>query len=772
MFKKLFAVFIFCFLLIGDVSAYHRNESMNQKVDIWYNYFRVGKNLSDFFTLVNANPTKKYEAVFSQEVVTLTANREWPSNVVEISSDRGGGVTGNYTLTHTGQLLDIPKGSRFYGSGVTVTGNVSNDKIFSSWFDVVSGDGLDDSTGLQKLLDFADHAVIDGDYDISTQIDKTSGTTFKMTFDIGGKISLLSNFAPTGDLQTGSAVFLNNIPNVEVYNFQYDGNRASLGYTENIVHAALYILNATDNVKVKGGFLENSPGSGVRVKLSKNVNIEELVITNNMFHPINYDSCEKVYVKRNNIYGIGNQGTNVNIGGIGILGATCDYVWIEGNYIKNMSDTGTKTQESSEVYYLNNKVYDSGKDGIKVQSEGVGGVNAHLIGNTVDSIYYWRDDGSFLIGAIDFDNVILKDNILKGGSKATGTEDAIRITTGSQNNTNVTIEGNQAYGVVSAFMTINDVTGNLTVVDNQGDRPINLDDIFGDVKFNDNIVRFATYSTTEDNVQFISDARTIDFSNNTLEGGLRGLLLQPNSVDGNAIKINENIIRGTAEDGIRLANFSGVTSNIVSLSIMDNDFYDICRNNTATRAAIRFSNDKVNLSHLKIKDNNGYSLQIPGDRLIALQGSGTKIGLASFSENYFNGVVESVFDTGRIEQFASGGRTGATPTVGSYENGDIVMNSAPSGTEPIGWVCSTSGTFGTLTGVTGNITSGTVELTVNDASDLNLYQYINIAGVTGTKKIIKVDGTTITIDSSADATVSGASVSYQTPVFTNFGQLY
>ena len=65
-----------------------------------------------------------------------------------------------------------------------------------------------------------------------------------------------------------------------------------------------------------------------------------------------------------------------------------------------------------------------------------------------------------------------------------------------------------------------------------------------------------------------------------------------------------------------------------------------------------------------------------------------------------------------------------------------------------------------------------MSLTVNDASNLNVYQYINIVGVTGTKKIIKISGTTVTIDSSADATVSGASVSYQTPVFTKFGQLY
>ena len=725
--------------------------------------------VSDALTAIGANNA----TILIDSNYTVNETVSPPSNVsFKIINSGNFNLGGAYTFTFNNNFIDAPTNRHIFQGTGTYTGTLANNEVYPEWFGAV-GDGVtDDYTSIQTTLNIAERILFTKNYALSNQVTKTSGSKLTVVFNQSAIFTLLNTYNLTLDLQTSSVLFVNNIPDVEVYGFNVDGNKSGLGVTVNQVMCGVYVLSASNNVIIRGGNLSDLPGTGVRVKTSSNVVIEELVIKDNIFHGISIDDCDRAFISKNYVYGIGNQGTDITKGGIGILGADSNFVWIEKNYIENMSDTGTKTQESSDVWYINNYVKNVGKDGIKVQSESAGGINAHLIGNTVDNIFYWRDDGSFLIGAIDFDNVVIKNNILTGGSKATGTEDAIRVTTGSLNNNNVTIEGNQGYGVVSAFMTINDVAGNLTVVDNQGDRPVNLDDIFGDVIFNDNAVIFDTYSTSEDNVQFISNARSINFSNNILEGGLRGLLLQPNSADGRTIKINCNQISSTAEDGIRLANFSGSASSIVSLSINDNEFYDVCRNTTASRACIRFSNDDVVLSHLKIKDNIGYSLQIPGDRLIALQGSGTKIGLASFSKNYFNGVEENVFDTSRIEQFASGGRSGSIPTVGSYQNGDLVMNSTPSGTSPIGWVCSTSGTFGTLAGVTGSITSGTVSLTVNDASNLNVYQYINIVGVTGTKKIIKISGTTVTIDSSADATVSGASVSYQTPVFTKFGQLY
>jgi hypothetical protein len=111
-------------------------------------------------------------------------------------------------------------------------------------------------------------------------------------------------------------------------------------------------------------------------------------------------------------------------------------------------------------------------------------------------------------------------------------------------------------------------------------------------------------------------------------------------------------------------------------------------------------------------------------------------------------------------------RTSA-PISGTWSVGEQIhyWNTA-AGASP-GTQCTTAGTMGTLNSgsTTGSITSGTATLTVNSASGLSVGVYISIAGVTGTKIVTAISGTTITIDSNADATVSSAAVAYVNAVF-------
>ena len=100
----------------------------------------------------------------------------------------------------------------------------------------------------------------------------------------------------------------------------------------------------------------------------------------------------------------------------------------------------------------------------------------------------------------------------------------------------------------------------------------------------------------------------------------------------------------------------------------------------------------------------------------------------------------------------------------TYERGDVVWNSAPSPSGPIGQVCITSGTQSTLNGgaTTGSITNGTTELTVSASTGLAIGQHITISGVFGVKKIVGLAGLTVTIDAAADATVANAVVAIVT----------
>lgn len=109
------------------------------------------------------------------------------------------------------------------------------------------------------------------------------------------------------------------------------------------------------------------------------------------------------------------------------------------------------------------------------------------------------------------------------------------------------------------------------------------------------------------------------------------------------------------------------------------------------------------------------------------------------------------------------------PTAGTWLKGDRIDYREADAGAFTGVFCTTSGTNGTLSGVTGGISSGSNLLTVNTAADLEVGQYITIAGVSGVKRITALSGTNVTLDSNADATVAGAAVAYSPAVFKRFG---
>lgn len=112
----------------------------------------------------------------------------------------------------------------------------------------------------------------------------------------------------------------------------------------------------------------------------------------------------------------------------------------------------------------------------------------------------------------------------------------------------------------------------------------------------------------------------------------------------------------------------------------------------------------------------------------------------------------------------------AIPTTGQFWGlGDRVINAAPAAGGISDWRCATAGSFGTLTGVTGAITTGTKALALSgaNAAQVTIGTWITIAGVTAPKKVVGRSGGTATLDNNADATVSGAAVAFSPPGFTS-----
>lgn len=129
---------------------------------------------------------------------------------------------------------------------------------------------------------------------------------------------------------------------------------------------------------------------------------------------------------------------------------------------------------------------------------------------------------------------------------------------------------------------------------------------------------------------------------------------------------------------------------------------------------------------------------------------------------YYNGT--GTYNKSTIDEAAPAGAT--------WLQGDTVWNTVPASGGYSAWTCTAQGTLGTLVGVTGSINTGTATLTVNTASGLSVGTRITIAGVTGAKTVIGISGTTITLNSNADATVASATVAYSSATFVTSSPVY
>ena len=105
------------------------------------------------------------------------------------------------------------------------------------------------------------------------------------------------------------------------------------------------------------------------------------------------------------------------------------------------------------------------------------------------------------------------------------------------------------------------------------------------------------------------------------------------------------------------------------------------------------------------------------------------------------------------------------PTSGTfYKNQMLLRDSFVTGNS-LGWACKSSGTLGTLSGITASTTANSYAVTVNSTTGLSVGTHISIVGVTGTKAIVYITGTTVYLSTVANASVSNAAVAYVAPTF-------
>ena len=269
---------------------------------------------------------------------------------------------------------------------------------------------------------------------------------------------------------------------------------------------------------------------------------------------------------------------------------------------------------------------------------------------------------------------------------------------------------------------------------------------------------------------------TVRFINNDFIGGLITTNITDGILRGNELK------NGNASLGIQAIG----TNNI---AIEDNDIenMDLAPLYIAGPAASELKVGSVLNNRTKNNNlidsstvNNSFVYSNHVDELYIFGNSGVPTGPYQDRVFNINDCLKVSFDNnwtqggGTKYSFSSviaSNRLSTAPTGGTWYAEDLIQDSSPSAGSFIGWTTITTGTAGTLAGVTGGITNGTDQLTVNDASDLRVGQFLLIAGVTGAKQIKEIDGLVITISSNADATVAGAAVTFSAAVFKTYGAI-
>jgi hypothetical protein len=102
----------------------------------------------------------------------------------------------------------------------------------------------------------------------------------------------------------------------------------------------------------------------------------------------------------------------------------------------------------------------------------------------------------------------------------------------------------------------------------------------------------------------------------------------------------------------------------------------------------------------------------------------------------------------------------------THRKGQKYWNVDPGASQPTLYLVGQDGTRGTLSGVTGNIASGSSAMTVNDATNIFVGCYLSIAGAgaAGAALVARVNqvvGSAVTLDVNASTSVSGAAVTFR-----------
>jgi hypothetical protein len=227
------------------------------------------------------------------------------------------------------------------------------------------------------------------------------------------------------------------------------------------------------------------------------------------------------------------------------------------------------------------------------------------------------------------------------------------------------------------------------------------------------------------------------------------------SYTGNMVSLRGSTVASTPADNIRIAENFGVPtleSSGNGIIVRDEGFYG---------------------ENVVIRENSQFG---DSSTVVNIAASGWRMRAHPIVEH--NDETNKGLMGNRSIAYGTAGTVASNVTV---NRGGIIERTNPTTGAPSFWVVTTQGTEGTITGVTGDIASGSTVLTLtgNDQTKVYLGSYITIAGAGAAAapltrvRVVSIsdDFVTATVSTAASTTVTGAAISRANPTITASGNL-
>lgn len=535
----------------------------------------------------------------------------------------------------------------------------------------------------------------------------------------------------------------------------------------------------------KFSYLRGSVKFASRTAGATNIHLIGNLITSSDNHGFEIDTCSDMFIERNTIMNVFNQGIFMlpNNGGI------------------NNSVTATTTASSTSIVVSSSATL---RVGMILQIAGVSGQKK--ITNIPDGTHVTVDvacdapvsGAAFSIFGLGiqgspFNGLYIRNNIFDNCGLATGQLAGIRIAPDNYsdgfkwNYTDVHIIGNIFRNVTNTQnIAVNIINGSFVnfrfennIIENyQGlnglkmllrgvTGVINGFSISGNKISMNNTLGSAIAIQPTITGQTVPQINEIDISENLITGTcLYGILLE--NVTNTRIKKNRMNLTGSAGPPAYGAFF--FPNNTSGFGSIDNLTFD--GNDFETTNTFGYSLSGIN--SLKII-NNRHKIAI-GSSTASIANSCTNVTYVNNEEiggtPNFNQVPVKTRSSSSLLRQEEGA---AFPTSGTWLAGSKFIQSSNNG--PIEWTCEIPGTFGTPalngsppTAPTATTDGTTNTVTFSSIADFPVGCFINVSGAwTGARQITSVSGNTGIVSGSTPAAVTGASITYVAPTFGSTG---